>query len=285
MQLSETRPVKFHLLSRYYGDESKAYVSTSPRSLSGLIQLEVGGGEYIWEAARRAIVADVTGIVPEIVKQRVSDGIFYLTMWRAGQPWREHDDETYLIYSFDGIGGLQLHPWLDHQRITLDEIEDVAEAGYLLGDPHQFVIHTHEGSGGDFGVWDIATWLYQQGVDIGVPLLRDGLVVWLWSGATRRFRNSRADRRSRGVAWDWSNRNIEAPFQLRQFLDTKRDWTVAEVDRRLFGKRNEVASSQLLTALGFAPDAGQVWWLGTSKKAIRRRAKWMKAEERENLIL
>jgi hypothetical protein len=38
------------------------------------------------------------------------------------------------------------------------------------------------------------------------------------------------------------------------------------------------AARALLKALGYQPDAGGTWRLGTSRRAIARRANWTKAE-------
>lgn len=61
----------------------------------------------------------------------------------------------------------------------------------------------------------------------------------------------------------------------------ERTWSIDEVDKRLFKRKNAKAARALLKALGYQPDARGTWRLGTSGRAIKRRAGWLKAEERE----
>jgi hypothetical protein len=284
MDPAAPRDVTFHLLASYEGllavDRNPL-----PTGETRMLHVEVYPDEYVWAAAERALaMAEQTQTVLWLRKQMQQDAGYLTALRPAGTrigSYGPDEDEAWLYYTIDPDGSLRQHPWLDHRFMTLAEVEQVTGAGYLHADPHQYVIHGPEGFGGDFGLWDVAGWLYEQGVDIAGPLARDGVILWTIDRLTRRLRNSRADRRARRAAWEWTHQNIEAPFQLRQFLDTKPDWTRDEVDIRLFKHVNPKAAKQLLVALGYESDAGGTWRLGTSKKAIRKRARWLKAEERE----
>lgn len=191
--------------------------------------------------------------------------------------WQEDRDEEYLTYVIESGAIVVLFPFNNH-RLTPGGVAETIEAGYLDAKVDHFVIHTHEGRGGDYGTWDIVTWLYDQGVDVGVPLAQDGLISWVASWVTRKIRNSYVDRRARDVALRWLNHNIRAPSHLRLWLDKKDRWTVEEIDRRLFASENAVASKKLLNALGYEEDAGNGWRLGVGKRAKRKRASWLARE-------
>lgn len=279
MEQSLNRQVTFHLLSLYEGFDAEWNYST-PRTGASRITVTMSADEVIWDGAVRALQSDPKPRNEWLLDQVLKDSAHLkgLKSDASETHWTNGVDEEYLIYSIDHDGSLRIHMWRDHRTMTVADVESVVEAGYVHAKSGHFVIHGPEGKGGDFGTWDMAAWLLQQGVDIGVPLARDGLILWLLTRTRRGIRNRRADLRARHFAQAWKLRSIEAPFQLQQFLDTKDEWTVNEVNKRLFNRKNAKAARALLKALGYQPDAGGTWRLGTSRRAIARRANWTKAE-------
>lgn len=274
--INKTRQVTFHLLSHYADDNSGGRRADANRGLGHAITATAESREPLGNVTQRA-VRESGEVIPSALVHAVEENRFYLTGWRPTSGWQEDQDEEYLTYMIEGDAIVVLFPF-DHFRLTPGGVAETIEAGYLDAEVDHFVVHTHEGRGGDFGAWDIVTWLYGQGVDVGVPLVRDGLINWVAAWVTRRLRNSYVDRRARMFALRWENRNIRSPFHIRFWLDKKDRWTVEEIDRRLFDSENAGASKKLLEALGYEEDAGNGWRLGVSKRAKRRRASWLAGE-------
>lgn len=160
---------------------------------------------------------------------------------------------------------------------TPDTVRAAIDAGLLDGKRDEFVVFVHYPSGGDWGWWpEVGEWLFDQGVDLGLEPVKAWIAYKVGSIFTKYIRNGRRARRARRIARDWENRGLTAPFQLRTFVDLKRTWTPAELGKRLAVQ--PAVGQQILKALGYEPDAGGVWRLGTRRKAIKRRARWMARE-------
>lgn len=177
-------------------------------------------------------------------------------------------------YTFGGSEGEELLFYAEHP--TFRDIERLVEAGYIPGRADHIVVHYREGTGGDSAFLDIANWLLTVGVDIGIGVAVDQFAHRVLAPLTRRLRNSRRDRHARKVAALWAHRELKYPWQLREWIDTKTEWTDQEIAKRL--AISPKSAAQLLRALGFQKDALDRWHPGTAKKARRRRKRW---EDRE----
>lgn len=82
--------------------------------------------------------------------------------------------------------------------------------------------------------------------------------------------------RLKELANDWATRNIDNPYLLRYWVESKRSWQVTEVAERL--SLNEAAARELLLSLGFE-DAGRgAMTLRSSANALARRDLWVQQE-------
>lgn len=167
----------------------------------------------------------------------------------------------------------------DHGDFSLLDAERSVELGVADADLGNWGVVVNDGFGGDSIPVDLVAFLLEQGVDIGINLPRDSLIVWGFATMWRKVRKSRSDRRARAFAAEWeSEQGISRPYQLRGFLDSKEVWTVSELEKRL--RLSAASVTELLKALGYEPDAGQNWRLGTKLRHARRRAKWLRSERR-----
>lgn len=159
------------------------------------------------------------------------------------------------------------------EYFTLRDVERTASLGFLNNDGAEWAVTIDAGYGGDETWFDIVAFLLDHGVDIGIG----ATLEWAWLRGWRFIRNGARDRRARRVAQGWAaEQGITNPGTLRWFLDLKSRWTEEEVAKRL-GISND-ASTQLLLALGHARDAGGGWQLGTRKRHLKRRARWIRDE-------
>ncbi|UQN13963.1 hypothetical protein [Gulosibacter sp. ACHW.36C] len=165
-----------------------------------------------------------------------------------------------------------------NRYLTLRDLLATVQAGFIEGEASHLYLHLPWGvGGGGHEFFDFTNWLLDIGVDLGtgylvVEPIRRGI-----SALSARVRNSRQDRRARRVAADWEAHNIYYPFQLREFLELKPSWRIDDVSRRLGVSKK--TSEQLLRALGYEPNSHGEWLPGFSRRAIRRRKKWIDKEK------
>ncbi|GAA1215975.1 hypothetical protein GCM10009655_14120 [Rhodoglobus aureus] len=152
--------------------------------------------------------------------------------------------------------------------VTFRGLREASRAGLSQPSPEVIAVVRTAGWGGD-PIWiDIVSWLVDHGVEIGIgagaAILREKAIMPLRS------------RRAKKVAQAWKEHNLHAPYQLRALVDRKEKWITGDLCRLL--DIDPKTARQLLTSLGFVPDAGHNWVLGTSDAAIERRNRWMKDE-------
>lgn len=152
---------------------------------------------------------------------------------------------------------------------TLDEL--VAE-GYIKGDSRHIIIGTPgELGGGDLGIFD---W-------VGFIASLEVFARFSVAGV-RQVRQNAQLRNVRKIAEDWQTRGIEYPRHLREFIDTKGVWELAEVKKRL--KLNDQYAIKLLTALGYEP-VDDLWKMTHSTGSIKKRKAWMRNERKYMKVL
>jgi hypothetical protein len=177
------------------------------------------------------------------------------------------EDEARLRYGRDGADPdaiLFSHPlWDYHFHLSFADIKWFTDTGHVQGQFGEFVISAPGGAGGDSTFTDLAGWLLDHGVDIGIEITRDVILFKVLAPILRRFRRSRADKHMRKIAALWEYRELRYPAQLREFFDTKQHWTVREVAKRL--SLSDTSSKQLLVALGYDERAAKQWSYGLSK--------------------
>lgn len=163
--------------------------------------------------------------------------------------------------------------------LTVEELRNLVDAGFAIGNPERVLVTIPWGTGGGDGTVDIVNWLLDQGVDLSWQLPRDALITWLSAGLFRGVRGGLRDRRARRVAVLWAEQSgIRYPRQLRAFTDLRREWSLDEVARRLTIPKPLAKS--LLKALGHVEDARSNWVIGTSKGSLALRRTWVHNEDR-----
>jgi hypothetical protein len=185
--------------------------------------------------------------------------------------------DTGLLYGTHGLAGER--SWM------LGDVIAASRAGYDDHDWQDVLIWPSDGGRGGGGIWfDMISFLQQQGVTIealgveSAKLAAVGAAGFYWRKIRGRFARGKRDRNARYLARIWETRNI-GPYTLRVWFDSKRQWRVEEVSKRL--QLHPFAAQELLIALGYAHKGEGVWALSERKKAKKRRSKWMKAEETE----
>lgn len=168
-------------------------------------------------------------------------------------------------------GPLQSHP-----DACFQDVEEAVSSGYVSGQPDQIIIRLVPGMGGDVPPFDLVVWLLDQGVDVGLDIVAGYIGYRFLHPLAAKVRNGRADRRARRVAVDWSSKNLEAPSQLREWIESKSTWDPHEIAQRL--RVNRAVAVQLLKALGYEENTLGEWSPGTSKKARRRHDRWLMKE-------
>ncbi|MCA9323820.1 hypothetical protein KC992_01830 [Candidatus Saccharibacteria bacterium] len=163
------------------------------------------------------------------------------------------------IIILDGYGPLQ-HDW------AYSRIIELVELGYIKGDTTKIIVGLPEGLGAGEEIYDFIGFL----ADV-ITVVGPSLAVVKYS---KRKLNHRRIRR---IVKKWAKNNIRYPHQIREFIDTKAEWSVGEVKKRL--KLNEEYAIKLLSALGYEP-VGNSWRLTQSKSSIRIRKNWMRNEKK-----
>lgn len=275
-----TRPFWVHFLDHYWVDgpaPELGYVARVGRTY----EVQVHGFESMYHVLRDLILDHPTDFSDEFKKAHEAGG-FHIVLLKPQvdiHTWRgdEQSSEALWLIADPETGVVRFAPiGLPHQNATLDEIRATIDAGYVAAKPDEVVIVITEGIGGDGLEIDLVRWLLEQGVDLGLEGLKGYLWYKLISLFTKYVRNGRRDRRARAVARAWAGRQVFTPYQLRMFLDTKDAWTLGELSRALTIPLD--VCRQLVKSLGYVRDAGNTWRLGTSKKARRRRQRWLDEE-------
>ncbi|WP_413353778.1 hypothetical protein [Microbacterium sp. 1P06AB] len=173
-------------------------------------------------------------------------------------------------------GRVRFVPFIPLSDATLGEVERTVEAGYMTGDPHEWVVEVEVGWGGEGGdVESLITFLSDRGVNLAL----DAVVVAAVSAFRKKIGRTVSDRRAAPAARRWADqRGLGSPHELREWLDRKTGWPWSEVSERL-GIEPDTAKA-LLRALGYEADASGTWRLGFSDEAKSARASWLRDEYR-----
>jgi hypothetical protein len=154
-----------------------------------------------------------------------------------------------------------------HSDWTFNELILLKECGYIEGNPKSIIIGVPEGlGGGEYGALDWFSFL----IDIfaAYEIVKIGTSI-----ASKRVN----DKTVAKITRQWAENNIHYPHQLREFINTKAEWKLIEVKKRL--RLDEEHSIKLLLSLGLEPiDDG--WRLTHSKNSIRKRKNWLKYESK-----
>lgn len=165
-------------------------------------------------------------------------------------------------------------PMISLSTATLEEVQATVDAGYLDGDPSEWLVDIEGGWGGGGPTIE---WLIQFLLVRGVNLAIDATIVATFTLGRTAARDTLANRRARRPAQHWAERRgLSSPHQLREWLDRVESWTWSDVANRL-GIDADTAQS-LLVALGYERDAGGRWRLGYSEDAAARRRGWIARE-------
>lgn len=184
-----------------------------------------------------------------------------------------------------GDGELYVSYGLLKGSYVLGEMMAARQAGYSEHDWTDIVVWRSEGGQGGDTIWfELLSFLKDQGVTIealtveGTKALAASTAGFYFRRIAHAFSRRRRDREARYLVRQWESRNI-TPYSLRAWFDTKHEWSAEEVSRRLRLTRRSAGA--LLKALGYAHRGDDIWTLSESKKARKRRAAWLKAEETE----
>ncbi|MCM3696898.1 hypothetical protein [Microbacterium oleivorans] len=217
--------------------------------------------------------------IDDATKKLIADGYYQLALLRSGVPTSslEHPLSAETVeWELDQQGRVA---WAGPlalsapNAISASSLLEMADHGYVVGDASKVLVRLVVGiGGGDGAPLDIVNWLLTMGVDLGVGA---GL-SWVGERLLLRVSNGKRDRAARRVAQQWATRNIDSPPVLRKFIDSKSEWSRAEVEHRL--DLGPHASAQLMRALGFVLNARGNWVNGTSWRAKRARKLWMRSE-------
>lgn len=150
---------------------------------------------------------------------------------------------------------------------TLSEIKEMISSGYIRGDYRTIIVAAPVGLGADFN--DIFDW---------VGFLADTIeIIGVSYSITRYISVFVQNWRIRNIIRKWKSNGIQCPRQVREFIDTKGDWALKEVKKRL--ALDEEQAIKLLDSLGLEPK-GNVWRLTHSKGSIANRKRWLRNEKR-----
>lgn len=167
------------------------------------------------------------------------------------------DGSIVVLEGYNPLG----HDW------TFRELHELADAAYIKGDPNKIILGLPIGLGaGGSGIPDM------------VSFMADVLSIGSFTLAgVRKITEGLKHTGIRRIAKRWKENNIDSPRQLREFLELKGAWRLAEVKKRL--KLDDEFAMKLLTSLGMEID-GDLWKPGYSAKAIKKRKKWLELEKK-----
>lgn len=154
-----------------------------------------------------------------------------------------------------------------HRNWRFSEIEELVSEGYIDGDSSKLIIGLPTGIGAtpqEYFEW----FSFMMDVVAAINL------------SARVFGNTRktvANRKIRRIIKLWNENGIHYPRQVREFIDTKGEWKLEEVKKRL--KLDEEYTIKLLTSLGYEAQ-GNSWRLTHSKDSISHRKRWMRNEKK-----
>lgn len=167
--------------------------------------------------------------------------------------------------------------WSSVEQISLNDLNRLLDLGYLRGRRGVIVTDLPEGRGGEGGLdFDLAAFLLDQGVDLGIEFARDVFIYRLVSPMLGRLRNSRRDRAARRVASEWKSKNLLYAWQLRELVDRKNLWSAEELAKAL--RVPKPAARRILKALGYQKNAAGKWQPGVNRKHRKRRDRWLAGE-------
>lgn len=161
--------------------------------------------------------------------------------------------------------------------LSLRGLDELIDLGYVDGNPRELLVLIDWGLGGGEGFTDIAAWLFQHGVDIGIGYVGERILGRIVSSVSSRFRGSRRDRRARLLAALWEGNNFFRPSDLREFVEFKAEWELAEFGKRLALK--PASARQLLRSLGYEQNRASRWERSDRWRSKRRLRQWLRDEE------
>jgi hypothetical protein len=175
---------------------------------------------------------------------------------------------------------------LPHSSWAMGELRQATLDDYTEHDWTDVIVWEMDGgTGGDSAEYDLISFLLENRVDLGLAAVSATSVVgvWLTKLGLRIHRTRKSDRAARIAVRRWGNRGFDSPWLLRKWFETKDQWRLPEICKRL--QISEVTAKDILAALGYKPliERRDVWTLSAHSKAVRKRNKWLKAETTEGL--
>lgn len=213
---------------------------------------------YLWQRRSRPVPAYYLAFVPDDVPDN--------------QPYAWTSSYTKLFFILDTSGRVSVSARTPG-RMTVSDLKYSAAAGHVRGNWSRIVVTTPRGFG-DAGLGgDLATFLLDHGVDLALGGALTGVTAVL-----RKFRPALALRARRTVQ-DWEIRGVDKPWIVRSFVDSKSEWEISVLSRRLSIPRRSARA--LLASLGYEErKRSRTWLLGHSSDAKRRRQEWIADEWR-----
>jgi len=160
--------------------------------------------------------------------------------------------------------------------LSLRGLDELVDLGYVGGNPRELLVLIDWGLGGGEGFNDLAAWLFQHGVDIGIGYVGEQIFGRAVSWIASRFRGSRRDRRARLLASLWERNNFFRPADLREFVEFREEWDLAEFGKRLALK--PPSARQLLRSLGYEQNRAGGWERSDHWRSRRRLREWLRDE-------
>lgn len=154
-----------------------------------------------------------------------------------------------------------------HHDWKLSELEELINDGYIEGDITKLIVVLPTGLGA--GLQDVFNWVGFLANILQVVTATGGIFMW--------FKRLIVSYKIRKVVRLWQTNGIKYPEQLREFIDTKGEWGLSEIKKRL--KLTDEYAIKLLDALGLEPKANS-WRLTHSKKSISNRKQWIRNENK-----
>ena len=253
-----------------------------PLRIGSTLEVEVGPDADLRSVMRGAVRADES-LGPRLERGLDSDQYRLLPLpsevsaesWSVDQ-WPEGINYTIDNFFQTIVRHDVIHrPW----SISLRELDELVDVGYVKGDPRELLVMIDWGLGGGDGLEDIVSWLLTHGVDIGIGWGGEKILGYLWTSITGRFRGSMRDRRARTVAAMWERNHFYRPTDLRTWIDLREVWDVAEVAKRLALVHR--SAGQLLRSLGYEEERAGLWRSSTRWRAQRRRREWLRDEDEQ----